>query len=479
MGTLVDETRGAVQPAEGPDDATLKYAMLSVYYASIGDRFSISGAPSAFVPPEVAPMPLGEALAVVATDKQQLEQALWQIVRNTPIRQAGESRSRYPAEIERYLDDGRQERLDRRRAEYRRGASLLAACLRACHHDDKDLYAALRTAASAEAVTENAGFRRVVRLLFDQTPPEFLERMDRTGTDDQLWREARQQISQIEAEVGLGIAGYVEQLAATAAYDAFLRALRRDGDHERSPMAIYPVASPIQQNTDQLWTSATVTTLAHGDYDVLLDATDPENWHDGSDVIQVSRYVDDPVTLQPGSPRREPDGSLTGQLYEVAAMAWGRDTSQQSVFANVLNVSRTFERVPGHRRQAITIEFSLCRSISSRVLWDVRNGGIMMNQGFMRVVPLGDQRWRVTSRKLLRFSDRTPYAGSNGWSDFGQMLNYLAPAALSWWVETETYSLGRRARAAESAKAESAKAAGAEADRVAGPTGDGTEDGAP
>ena len=67
----------------------------------------------------------------------------------------------------------------------------------------------------------------------------------------------------------------------------------------------------------------------------------------------------------------------------------------------------------------------------------------------MRVVPLGGNRWRITSRKLLRFSDRTPYSGTNGWTDFGQMLNYLAPAALSWWVETETYSLGKRAAAAD------------------------------
>lgn len=465
MGTLVDETRGTDLPATGLDDAALKYAMLSVYYASIGDRFTISGAPSAFVPPEVAPMSLRDALAVVATDDQQLDQALWQIVRNTPIRQADEKRSRYPAEIDEYLDPGRQERLDRRRAQYRRGASLLAACLRACHHDDKELYEALRVAASTEAIMENPGFRRVVRLLFNQSPAEFLDRMARTGADAELWLAARQQISDLESEVGLGIASYIEQLAATAAYDAFLDALHDRGERTGPPMSIYPVASPILQSTNQLWTSATVTTLAHGDYDVLLDATDPVNWHDGSDVIQVSRYVDDAVTLRPGSADRGSDGSLSGMLYEVAAMAWGRDTTQQSVFENVLNVRRSFERVPGHRRKVINIHFSLCRSISSRVLWDVRSGGIMMNEGFMRVVPLGDRRWRVTSRKLLRFSDRTPNSGASGWTDFGQMLNYLAPAALSWWVETETYSLGKRARAAEWAKASAAA--------------DGTEDGTP
>jgi hypothetical protein len=447
VGTLVGET--VEQPAvTGPDDAALKYAMLSVYYASIGDRFAISGAPSAFVPPEVAPMPLAEALAVLAVDRSRLDQALWQIVRTTPIRQAGETASRYPAEIDQYLDAGRQARLDRRRAAYRKGASLLAACLRACHHDDRDLFDVLRSAATAEPITSNEGFRRVVRLLFDETPEEFLDRAARTSADDQLWAEARRQITAIESEVGLGIATYVERLAATAAYDAFLDAQHRQGDRPHPPMSIYPVASPIQQSTDELWTSATVTTLAHGDEDILLAATDPANWHDGSDVITTSYYVDDPVRLTRGGPQHGEDGSISGLIYEVAAVSWGRDRAQQGVFRNVLNVSRTLERVPGTRRQAIDIRFSLCRSISSSVLWDDRAGGITMNEGFMRVVPLGGDRWRVTSRKLLRFSDRTPYSGSTGWADFGQMLNYLAPAALSWWVETETYSLGRRATSA-------------------------------
>ncbi len=449
VGMVVEEVAPAHPAAKVADDDAHRYAMLSVYYASIGDRFDIAGAPSAFVPPEVAPLPLTDALSILATDGARLDQALWQIVRHTPIRQAGEHKSRYPPEITKYLDLEQQAALDESRADYRKGASLLAACLRACHHDDPDLFGALMKAAADETVLDNAGFARVIRLLFDQSPEEFLEQMKQTRSDPAEWQRARRRISAIEDEVGLGIAAYVEQLAATAAYDSFLDRLRRKGKRNRAPMTIYPVASPIQQSTDQLWTSATVTTLAHGKYDILLDATDPANWHDGSDVIATSRYVDDPVELRPGSPHRGKDGSLEGLLYEVAAMSWGRDTAQQGVFENVLNVSRRYESVPGHRRRAIDIRFSLCRSISSRVLWDTRTGGIVMNEGFMRVVPLGGNRWRITSRKLLRFSDRTPYSGTNGWTDFGQMLNYLAPAALSWWVETETYSLGKRAAAAD------------------------------
>jgi hypothetical protein len=54
------------------------------------------------------------------------------------------------------------------------------------------------------------------------------------------------------------------------------------------------------------------------------------------------------------------------------------------------------------------------------------------------LVPI-ENRWRVTTRKVLRFSDRTPYANAAGWLDFGQLLNYLAPAAVTWWLETDFY----------------------------------------
>jgi len=46
----------------------------------------------------------------------------------------------------------------------------------------------------------------------------------------------------------------------------------------------------------------------------------------------------------------------------------------------------------------------------------------------------------MTVRKVLKFSDRTPYSSAPGWLDFGQMLNYLAPASITWWLETELYS---------------------------------------
>lgn len=428
----------------GLDEATLKYAMLSVYYAAAGREFAITGAPSVMVPPEVTPLPLGAALELVSADEQRLEQALWLIIRSTGIRRARSTDRVYPPELDRYVDRGAQDELDERRRTFRRGATLFAACLTACRNDDRAQFEALGTAMGAPGIRDNSGFVKLARLVFDQTPEEYLAEMQRTGREPGRWQSAQQRIGRIEGEVGLGIGDYLEKLAATAAYESFITWLQRRKGRRPPTMTVYPVASVITQNTDELWTSATVTTLARGDFDTLYAATEPANWHIDNDVIKASHYVADPLTLAPTQTDLGNSGTVHGLLYEEAAITWGRGSAQQGSFTNVLNVSRRAERGGRHEESYIDLGFSLCRSISSDVLWDSRRGGLMLNEGYMRVRPLGGGRWRITSRKLLRFSDRTPYTGASGLADFGEMLNYLAPTALSWWVETETYSLGQR-----------------------------------
>lgn len=428
----------------GLDEATLKYAMLSIYYAAAGREFAITGAPSVVVPPEVTPLPLGAALELVSEDEQRLEQALWLIIRSTGIRRAWSTDRLYPPELDRYVDRDAQDELDERRRTYRRGATLFAACLTACRNADRDQFEALGTAMASPVIRGNSGFAKLARLVFDQTPEEYLEEMERTGRESRRWHAAQQRIGRIEDEVGIEIGAYLEKLAATAAYESFIELLQHREGRRPPTMAVYPVASVITQNTDELWTSATVTTLARGDFDTLYAATEPANWHIDNDVIKASHYVSDPLTLTPTQTDLGNSGAVHGLLYEEAAITWGRGSAQQGSFINVLNVSRRAERGTRHEESFIDLRFSLCRSISSAVLWDSRRGGLMLNEGYMRVRPLGGDRWRITSRKLLRFSDRTPYTGATGLADFGEMLNYLAPTALSWWVETETYSLGQR-----------------------------------
>ncbi len=444
MATLSQAAAAESPVTTALDEATLKYAMLSVYYAAAGRQFAISGAPSVIVPPEVAPLPLRAALELLGDDEQRLEQALWLIIRSTGIRRAWSTERLYPTEIDSYLDRSAQDELDERRRTYRRGATLFAACLTACRNGDRDQFQALGTAMSAPAIRSNSGFVKLARLVFDQNPDEYLAEMERTGRDPARWQAARQRIGRIEDEVGVEIGDYLEKLAATAAYESFVELLQHREGRRPPRMTVYPVASVITQNTDELWTSATVTTLARGDFDTLYAATEPANWHIDNDVIKASHYVSDPLTLAPTQTDLGNDGTVHGLLYEEAAITWGQGSAQQGSFTNVLNVDRRAARGGRHEDSFIDLGFSLCRSISSDVLWDRRRGGLMLNEGYLRVRPLGGDRWRVTSRKLLRFSDRTPYTGASGLADFGEMLNYLAPTALSWWVETETYSLGQR-----------------------------------
>ena len=129
-------------------------------------------------------------------------------------------------------------------------------------------------------------------------------------------------------------------------------------------------------------------------------------------------------------------------LDERAKVSWGGDPNQEGRFHNVLNILTKYmydNRDEDHAY--VDVDYSLCRSIDSKILWDERAGGLLVNQGFIRIRPLGNRRWRVSMRKEVRFSDRTPYASAAGWLDFGELVNYFAPAVLTWWLECETYSL--------------------------------------
>jgi hypothetical protein len=126
-------------------------------------------------------------------------------------------------------------------------------------------------------------------------------------------------------------------------------------------------------------------------------------------------------------------------LAEDVAVSWGLDDTQSGSFHNVLRIDRF--KVDADNA-AIDLDFSLARSIDSRILWDERPGGIVVDQGFIKARRMGPERWRVTNHKVLLFSDRSPNVAGQGPMDFGQLLNYLAPAAMSWWLESELSSAG-------------------------------------
>jgi hypothetical protein len=127
-------------------------------------------------------------------------------------------------------------------------------------------------------------------------------------------------------------------------------------------------------------------------------------------------------------------------LEENVVLLWGREDEQAGSCRNVLRMNRLDFDAAGAR---IDVEYDLCRSFSSRLLWDVRAGGLLADSGYSlaRDVCGVPGLWRVTSHKTVLWSDRLPYASGAG-HDLGEALNYLSPALTCWWLESEMYGHG-------------------------------------
>jgi len=207
----------------------------------------------------------------------------------------------------------------------------------------------------------------------------------------------------------------------------------------------------IRQDTQNLVTSATSTAIVDGTFEDLCHVAKPENWADAGSIVDAAYFVDHPFDLHEVDPTEFGRG-VPGLLRESAQISWSGRADQQATFENVLNVvssirdPRSDADLPAalddQELRTAEVRYNLCRSINSTVLWDRRAGGILVNQGFIKVRPVGGRRWQVTMRKEVQFSDRTPYVDGRGWGDFGQLSNYLAPSTLTCWLESETYRIG-------------------------------------
>jgi hypothetical protein len=427
-------------PATTENDPLLRFAMLSVYYASLGRQFEIRGAPSVLLPPQVRPLELPAALDLLSTSPFRLREALWLIVRGVRAQALpSEHQEDYPSELEDYIVPGSLSYLRQLRREYRAGANIFAAALVACRDGFWRQFAALLKVMQEESSAAPLGFSSVTSLTLGMTAPDYLDRISSSPHQREL---ARRQVERLECDVGLNIYDFVDELADAAAFDRFSKAYLRHPPPAGGSLTVFPVSSIVRQDSKTLLTTATVTTLVQGEFATLCRVVDPQWWSRSSDVIQHAAYVSDPFSLASvRSSRLPPLGAgFTGTrlLDEAAVMSWGENNDQQGSFRNVLNIQHTV----GDQDQFIDVKFWLHRSIDSAILWDHRAGGLQLNQGYLKVRPLAENTWRITSRKILRFADRTPRVGASGWLDFGQILNYLAPAALTWWVESETYSMG-------------------------------------
>jgi hypothetical protein len=421
-------TPAAADAKDAPqlEDDALRQAMLSVYFRSLGSELETTGAPAIAVPPYVEPQPLDEALAILETREDLLWDAYWRIVRSVPVG------GRYPAALVRRLGRDKINEIDTARRQARADAQLVGDVLVAIADERWSVARAL------------APLLLQQRADADPTKADLLETLTRAtldvsveGLHDRAMGEdegAAEELHTLQNDVGIDLEDFVADFADTVAFDGF-----RPADARQDGMSVMTSSCVVRQNTETLTTTATVTALADAeDFKVLARAIDPLGWPKRSNVIVRTAYMDDPFRLD-SLWTTELGQSFTDPrlLFEEVDVRWGADDTQTGRFRNVLVIPH-FEVDEGE--ESIDLEFALYRSIDSRLLWDSRAGGIRVDDGYIQVRKVREGRWSVTSRKVLMFSDRTPYSNLPGWLDFGQLLNYLAPASVTWWLETEIYT---------------------------------------
>jgi hypothetical protein len=409
-------------------ERSLRYAMLSVYFRTIGGQLETRGAPVVAVTPDVEPLTLEVALARLEPWPARLWDAYWRIVRAVPVEewQDRELGRRYPRTFVERLGRETVEELDDLRRRARANAHLLTAALLACADDDLDEARALADLLETKARADEQ-LAEATESVLGQTPHELV----RSLASDERRPRTKLELDRLQADVGLNLNDFVEDFLDTVAFAHF-----KENQDPKPPETVLASSCIVRQDTNTLTTTATVTTLVDTEFDVLKKQIDPLGWPACSDVIEHTGYLEDPFDVDseiPDLPIGEtlPEGRL---LFERVGVHWGLDEVQTGEFRNVLAIDKFSVN---EDRKTITLLFRLYRSIDSRILWDERAGGILIDGGYILVRPVGDDRSRVTSRKVLKFSDRTPYSNAPGWLDFGEMLNYLAPASVAWWLETE------------------------------------------
>jgi hypothetical protein len=423
--------------------------MQSVYYHSIGQRFVSESAPAVLLP-GLDPMSLTEALQTLAAAGVWMRQAIWTIARAvTPAPLS--SAARLPPGIERYpralldvltpAERGRLAAFEQLRSGFCREAEILSSALVALapRCDCWTRFDAVRTAYFGPEDGHRSVLDDALRDALHIGPGDdgnafsvtkyLEEELHRATASQHCERELRG----FEREVGMSLPDFMWQFADSVAFN---RCFPAD-----ATVNVFPAASITVQETDTLMTHVTVSALvSHLPFERLRVALDPRSWRD--DVFRTTRFVRGPFDLEPldpPPPLGDP-GPAPRMFEESVVLLWGREDEEGGSCRNVLRMSRLdFDAT----RARIDVEFELCRSVSSRLLWDVRAGGLLADAGYSlaRDVCAVPGLWRVTTHKTLLWSNRLPYASGAG-HDFGEALNYLSPALVCWWLESEMYGGG-------------------------------------
>jgi hypothetical protein len=386
------------------------------------------------------------------------QEALWTMLRSTPPPPLTESKQtlqqRYPA-ILRTFAEGLEfsvDEYDCRRSTYRAQSGLFAAALTAYARDQLDAFDVLKEAHKGLQPDKPGSFSKAVAdhsALGGDTPQDYLEKIARGDR----WTIATE-LARLQDDVGLTLSALVNDFADCMAFLEVQQSQERDPDYR-----VLPTSLVVVQDSQNFTTTVTVTTLVQAaDRGVITKALDPQNWQAFSDAFHEVDYVEDAprgfkkLTQSPKAGEwckkpergRQEDNRLL--LREVVEVPSGLNPTVIARFENILRIvlhEGPVDEGGGNAR----LTYSLHRCLNSRYLWDERPGGILLDQGFIKVSPLGNRKtWRVSIRKILRFADRTPASWADTPLQFGQSLNYLTPAALSWWLQSDMYNAERYVR---------------------------------
>jgi hypothetical protein len=446
--------------------------MLSIHYHALGDRLEVRGSPAVLVRPEVEPMPLDEALHLVYdTDRSRLRPAVWALIRSVPAPRTTDDHKRdalarrYGPEFEDFIAQTclfDLAKFDNARLACRREARLFSAALVAYPQELTPTIDTYMTEISNKKRNPFTDATRATGILGGITPAEFLAHIDglenKDLTDKKPGRrkvpqpDSRQAcaaaLERLENEVAVSIDTYIGSFADTVAF----MNLCRDTDlwNQEQAVTVFPAFCVATQDAATLTTTVTATALVKPkdpkDFLCLTRAIDPRNWRDLSDRFHNVRFVaDDGLDLTGdtlnaeighGLPKRRKP-YLVEEKVGVVSDVLGTEIGS---FHNVLRIRDfTVNTGPEPANCYADLDFSLYRSVGSEVLWDRRPGGLLIDSGWTRIRHVSQGVWRMTSCKILRFADRTPNSSWDGPLDFGQMLNYLAPAAVSAWLENDLY----------------------------------------
>lgn len=435
----------------------LRRALLSIYLYVVGPNFHIRGPASVLLPPGISPMSLSHALAVISASPVRLREVLWRIVAGVPVHFPPEAAGlidRYPSAITKYFVGRDLADLDRLRHDYRRNAGAFIAALLAVRDDNFDLARDLidwmdrrRGRRSRHERHGTINFSTGLEDILGVADTEYLRRMlppqaDRPPKprrlDAALHRLARQ-IAGLESEMDTGVQQIVDNLADVAAFEKFTHGLFQDTRIDRV-ITVYPSCTSIVQDARTMLTRVTTTSIVKGPFKAIVDAIDPAHWARSSDIIQVSRYVRDPISRKPvktpPGARQSPDQDVHSPrprfLEEDVLTSWNPAGDQRATYHNVLNVLVSTRS----KRMQANVTYNLCRSVNSAVLWDDGPGGLLLDEGYIKLRPLvGRDMWRLTMRKQVEFGDRFGAGNRPIPGDLLQTVSYLAPAFISLYVE--------------------------------------------